>query len=67
MMGELPPEQNALFYDFCLEQHIPNNHLIHTIDLFLTSPKFESISLFITATQEPEGTYMDVPLNASQV
>jgi hypothetical protein len=23
MMGELPQQQNALFYDFCLEKHIP--------------------------------------------
>lgn len=35
MMGELPPEQNALFYDFCLEQHIPNNHLLRKIEQFL--------------------------------
>ncbi len=35
MMGELPPEQNALFYDFCLEKHIPNNHLLRKIDQFL--------------------------------
>ncbi len=35
MMGELPPEQNTLFYDFCLEQHIPNNHLLRKINQFL--------------------------------
>jgi len=35
MMGELPPEQNALFYDFCSEQHNPNNHLLRKINQFL--------------------------------
>ena len=31
MMGQLPPAQNELFYDFCLEQHIPSDHLLHRI------------------------------------
>ncbi len=35
MMGRLPSEQNALFYDFNLEQHIPDNHLLRQIDKFL--------------------------------
>jgi len=35
MMGQQPPQQNALFYDFCLERHIPNNHLLRHIDSFL--------------------------------
>jgi len=35
MMGSLAPEQNALFYDFCLEKHIPSNHLLRRIDQFL--------------------------------
>ncbi len=26
MMGELPQQQNALFYDFCLEKHIPEHY-----------------------------------------
>ena len=32
MMGELPKGQNALFYDFCLEKHIPQDHLLRQID-----------------------------------
>jgi len=35
MMGQLPAQQNALFYDFCLDNHIPENHLLRKIDQFL--------------------------------
>ncbi len=34
-MGQLPAQQNALFYDFCLDNHIPENHLLRKIDQFL--------------------------------
>jgi transposase len=40
MMGQLPAAQNALFYDFCLERHIPPDHLLRHIDHFLD---FDSI------------------------
>jgi hypothetical protein len=26
MMGQLPPDQNTLFYDFCLENYVPHDH-----------------------------------------
>ena len=26
MMGELPPDQNALFYEFCLENYVPQDN-----------------------------------------
>lgn len=35
MMGQLPAAQNALFYDFCLENHIPADHLLRQINEFL--------------------------------
>ena len=35
MMGRLPSEQNTLFYEFNLEQHIPDDHLLRKIDKFL--------------------------------
>ncbi len=35
MMGHLPAQQNTLFYDFCLEKHIPEDHLLRQIDQFL--------------------------------
>ena len=34
MMGmQAAPEQ--LFYDFCLEDHVPDDHLLRRIDRFL--------------------------------
>ena len=35
MMSQLPASQNALFYEFCLEKHIPEDHLLRQIDPFL--------------------------------
>lgn len=35
MMGQLPPNQNQLFYDFNLEQLVPENHFLRRIDRFL--------------------------------
>jgi len=35
MMGQLPPAQNELFYDFCLETFVPAEHLLRKIDTLL--------------------------------
>ena len=35
MLGHLPSGQNALFYEFCLERHIPRNHLLRSLDRFI--------------------------------
>lgn len=35
MMGQLPEGQGKLFYEFCLENHIPQDHLLRGIDRFL--------------------------------
>jgi len=35
MMGQLPANQQVLFYDFSLEQHIPSDHLLRQIDQVL--------------------------------
>ena len=40
MMGELPKDQGTPFYDFCLEDHVPKDHLLRRIDQFLD---FESL------------------------
>jgi hypothetical protein len=32
MMGQLSSGQDRLFYSFNLEDHIPANHLLHSID-----------------------------------
>ena len=35
MMGQLPPSQNTLFYDFSLEKFVPQDHLLRQIDPLL--------------------------------
>ena len=35
MMGQLPPAQPELFYDFCLDRHVPQDHLLRQIDAVL--------------------------------
>jgi len=35
MMGQQPTDQNALFYDFCLENFVPHDHLLRKIDALL--------------------------------
>ena len=35
MKGQLPPDQNTLFYDFSQDRHIPQDHLLRRIDQFL--------------------------------
>ena len=35
MMGQLPPAQNELFYDFYLDNHLPADHLLRWIDAVL--------------------------------
>jgi hypothetical protein len=35
MMGERRLGQDALFYEFSLERHVPENHLLRSIDQFV--------------------------------
>jgi hypothetical protein len=35
MMGERRVMQEALFYGFSLERHVPNDHLLRKIDRFV--------------------------------
>jgi len=35
MMGHRRIEQTALFYEFSLEQHVPADHLLRSIDRFV--------------------------------
>lgn len=35
MMGERRVDQAALFYTFSLEDHVPANHLLRSIDRFV--------------------------------
>ena len=35
MMGPRQEAQSALFYEFCLEDHVPADHLLRSIDRFV--------------------------------
>ena len=35
MMGERAEAQEALFYEFSLERHVPGDHLLRGIDRFV--------------------------------
>ncbi|MFT4585523.1 MAG: hypothetical protein ACI915_004752 [Gammaproteobacteria bacterium] len=35
MMGQFPPGQNALFYEFSIDNHVPQDHLLRALDQFL--------------------------------
>ena len=35
MMGERQVQQDALFYEFSLERHVPGGHLLRSIDQFV--------------------------------
>ena len=35
MMGERRVDQSSLFYEFSLERHVPADHLLRAIDLFV--------------------------------
>ncbi|NKB53185.1 MAG: IS5/IS1182 family transposase, partial [Rhizobiaceae bacterium] len=35
MMGRRLEAQAALFYEFCLEEHVPSDHLLRSIDRFV--------------------------------
>ena len=37
MMGRLPAGQNQLFYEFCIEQHVPEKHVLRALDRFRES------------------------------
>ena len=35
MMGQRQVAQGALFYDFCIEVHLPDDHLLRRVDRFV--------------------------------
>ena len=54
MMGQQPPDQNALFYEFCLENYVPQDHLLRQIDPFLDlSDLRKHLSSFYSHTGRP--------------
>jgi transposase len=54
MMGELPPDQNALFYEFCLENYVPQDHFLRQIDPLLDlSDLRKHLSAYYSHTGRP--------------
>ncbi|MEO1169900.1 MAG: IS1182 family transposase [Pseudomonadota bacterium] len=54
MMGERTTEQEALFYGFSLEDHVPGDHLLRSIDRFVElSPIREQLKPFYSKTGRP--------------
>ena len=54
MMGQLPPDQNTLFYEFCLENYVPQDHSLRQIDPFLDlSDLRDYLSTFYSHTGRP--------------
>ena len=54
MMGQLPPVQSELFYQFCLEKHIPQDHLLRRIEEFLDFARLrQHLRAFYSATGRP--------------
>jgi len=54
MMGELPKDQGTLFYDFCLETFVPEDHLLRRIDRFLDfEPLRQHLAPFYSSIGRP--------------
>ena len=54
MMGERTVMQEALFYSFCIEDHVPGDHLLRAIDRFVDlSGIREHLKPFYSATGRP--------------
>jgi hypothetical protein len=62
MMGQLPPAHSELFYDFCLERHVPQDHLLRRIDAVLDLDGCVSTSNRAIAPRDgPRSTRTDDP------
>ena len=54
MMGQQSTGQNQLFYDFCLEQHIRQDHLLRQIDQVLNLSQLrQHLTSFYSTTGRP--------------
>ncbi len=54
MMGRRLEAQAALFYEFCLEEHVPSDHLLRSIDRFVNLCDIRShLSPFYSSTGRP--------------
>jgi transposase len=54
MMGEQQVNQEALFYSFSLERHVPTDHLVRAIDRFIDLSDLRSrLAPFYSSTGRP--------------
>lgn len=54
MMGPRQESQAALFYEFCLEDHVPQDHMLRSIDRFVDlSDIREFLAPFYSSTGRP--------------
>lgn len=55
MMGERRVMQEALFYSFCIEDHVSKDHLLRSIDRFVDLDGIrEYLKPFYSATGRPQ-------------
>lgn len=54
MMGSRQETQSALFYEFCLEDHVPRDHMLRSIDRFVDLSDIRShLAAFYSSTGRP--------------
>ena len=54
MMGQLPAGQNQLFYELCLDDYVPQDHLLRQIDPFLNLNNLrQHLSTYYSHTGRP--------------
>lgn len=54
MMGPRQEAQSALFYEFCLEDHVPQDHMLRSIDRFVDlSDIRQHLAAFYSSTGRP--------------
>jgi transposase len=54
MMGERQIQQDALFYEFSLERHVPVEHLLRSVDRFVELGRVRSeLAPFYSETGRP--------------
>lgn len=64
MMGPRQEAQPALFYEFSLEDHVPQNHLLRSIDRFVDLSEIRTyLADFYSPTGRPSMS-SKAPLNA---
>jgi len=54
MMGPRQEAQSALFYEFCLDDHVPADHMLRSIDRFVDLDRVrQHLASFYSSTGRP--------------